>query len=171
MIDVDKAIKELWDMHGSHGKATASEAQAYESARAVLDDLPPDGYAFARYDGVICVTYHCGKDAAGEMRSAVQDILGGVAKREFNERNGQLTYVFESPKVKVTITGADAAPGCEIVAYEETVTKYRMDCGGEDNEEMVADLSDRRFYTGDDNEYEVMDEAELSEADVTGTPS
>lgn len=139
MIDVDQAIKELWDAALRRTKDTAVEVQAFESARAVLVDLPPDGTTFARYDGVICVVYYTNRDTAGEMRSAVQDILGGVARREFIERTGQLTYVFDSPKVKVTITGADAAPGCEIIAYEETVTKYRMDCSGDD-EEVVADV-------------------------------
>lgn len=103
----------------------------------LLRALPDDGRTYyEQYSDLVHVDYYRPTDAEA-TRSGVNAVLRSVvAKRDVNKSTGQVSYVFDTAGLKVTVHGGGLAPNCRIEEYQETVTRYRSVC--EDDSSVVV---------------------------------
>ena len=68
-----------------------------------------------------------------EIRRKIQDYVRVIAKRNFNQYDGSVSFQFEIRKegdlrVSITMFNGEHAPGCQIEQVTETVTRFKMTC-------------------------------------------
>lgn len=117
----------------SFERALETSKKDYEARVAVLHEhaatieaLPEDCdinvWAFGVY-----VTYIGAQDPEW-LRGEVQRVLNVPAQRTTDSNTGETSYIFHRHHVNVTITGGKLAHGCQLVPYEEKITRFKVVC-------------------------------------------